>query len=60
MKKIAIILTLLTVSMTFTFGQTVTDSISMKKVFSGYHFYQGEQRLNMNQLVNTMKPNKQA
>ena len=57
MKKIAIILTLLTVCLTFTFGQTVSDSISIKKVFGGYQFYQGEQRLNMNQLVNSMKPN---
>ncbi len=43
--------------MTFTFGQTVSDSISMKKVFGGYQFYQGEQRLNIKQLANTMKPN---
>ena len=60
MKRIAIIMTLLTVSLTFTFGQTVTDSISMKKVFGGYLFYQGEKRLNMNQLVNAVKPNEQA
>lgn len=60
MKKIAIILTLLAVSMSFTFGQTVSDSVSMKKVFGGYQFYQGEKRLNMNQLVNMMKPNNQA
>ena len=60
MRKIAIILTLLVVSMSFTFGQTASDSISMKKVFGGYQFYQGEQRLNVNQLVNTMKPNNQA
>lgn len=60
MKKIAIILTLLVVCMSFTFGQTTSDSISMKKVFGGYQFYKGEQRLNMKQLVNTMKPNDQA
>lgn len=60
MKRIAIIMTLLTVSFTFTFGQTVTDSISMKKVFGGYLFYQGEKRLNMNQLVKAVKPNEQA
>lgn len=60
MKKTAIILTLLTVCMTFTFGQTVSDSISMKKVFGGYQFYQGEKRLNMSQLVNSMKTNEQA
>jgi|SRR3989339_464448 len=60
MKRIAIIMTLLTVSLTFTFGQTVTDSISVKNVFGGYQFYQGEKRLNMHQLVNAMKPNEQA
>ncbi len=60
MKKIATILTLLTVSLTFTFGQALTDSISIKKVFGGYQFSQGEKRLNMNQLANAMKPNEQA
>ncbi len=62
MKRIVIIMSLLSVcfTFTFTFGQTVTDTISMKKVFGGYQFYQGEKRLNMNQLVTTMKPNEQA
>jgi len=60
MRKIAIILTLFVSSISCTFGQTATDLISMKKVFGGYQFYQGKQRLNMNQLVNTMKPNDQA
>jgi hypothetical protein len=60
MKRIAIIMTLLSVSLSFTLGQNITDSISIKKVFGGYSFYQGEKRLNMNQLVNTMKPNGQA
>lgn len=40
--------------------QPATDSILIKKVFGGYQFYQGNQRLNMKQLVNTMKPNEQA
>lgn len=60
MKKIAIISALLYLSMSFTFGQTVSDSISMKKVFGGYQFYQGNQRLNMNELVRTMESNEQA
>ena len=60
MKRIVIILTLITVSLTFAFGQSETDSISMKKVFGGYQFYQGEKRLNVKQLVNTMKPNEEA
>lgn len=60
MKRITIIMTLLTVAYSFTYGQASTDSISMKKVFGGYQFYQGDKRLNMNQLVNTMKPYEQA
>lgn len=60
MKRIVIILTLLTVSLNFAFAQTETDSISVKKVFGGYQFYQGESRLNMKQLVNTMEPNVEA
>jgi hypothetical protein len=60
MKQIVIILTLLTVSLSFAFAQTEIDSISMKKAFGGYQFYQGEKRLNVKQLVNTMKPNEQA
>jgi hypothetical protein len=60
MKIIAIIFSLLTVTFAYTFGQTSTDSISMKKVFGGYQFYQGEKRLNMNELVKVMKPNEQA
>jgi hypothetical protein len=56
MKKIAITMALLIAGMTSTFAQVDSDSISMKKVFGGYQFYQGEQRLNMRQLVNTMKP----
>ena len=58
MKKISIILVLLTIGLSaVTFGQTSTDSITMKKVFDGRQFYQGEKRLNMNQLVKTMQPN---
>lgn len=60
MKRIAIIMTLLTVACSFTYGQTSTDSISMKKVFGGYQFYQGDKRLNMNQLVKAMEPNEKA
>lgn len=60
MKRFAIIMTMLTVSLTLSFGQAVNDSISMKKVFGGYQFYQGNKRLNMNKLVNTMQPNEVA
>jgi len=60
MKRIAIIISLLNITLAFTFGQTSTDSISMKKVCGGYQFYQGNQRLNMDQLVKIIKPNEQA
>lgn len=60
MKKIAIIMTLLTVSLTFAFGQNVNDAILMKKSFGSYQFYQGDKRLNMRQLVDVMRPNEQA
>ena len=60
MKRFAILLTLLVVGLNFTFGQTAGDSISMKKVFGGYNFYQGDKRLSMNNLGNAIMPNKLA
>ena len=40
--------------------QSTRDSILINKVFGGYQFYQGNTRLNMSQLVNTMKPDERA
>ena len=60
MKRITTIISLLTIAFSFTFGQISTDSISMKKVFGGYQFYQGDKILNMSQLVKTIEPNEQA
>ncbi len=60
MKNIFFILTLLTINLTVTFGQSVNDTISMQKGFGGYRFYQGERLLIMKQLVNIMKPDEQA
>ena len=60
MKRIVLIMTILLVSLTCAFGQTNTDSISMKKVFGGYQFYQGNKMLNINQLSTAMKPNEEA
>lgn len=60
MKRIAIAVFLLTVTFAYTFGQSSTDSISIKKVFGGYQYYQNDQRLNMNQLVEVMILNEQA
>lgn len=42
------------------FSQTFTDSITMKKGFGAYQFYQGKQRLKLNQLAYKMKANDQA
>lgn len=41
-------------------GQHNSDSITMKKVVGGYHFYQGDKRLNISQLVKTMESNELA
>ncbi len=60
MKRIIVFFTLLTMGFTFAFGQAPSDSITMKKVFGGYQFYQGDKLLKVNQLVNTMKTNEQA
>ncbi|MFV0390520.1 MAG: hypothetical protein ACK5KP_01325 [Paludibacteraceae bacterium] len=60
MKRITILFTLLIIGLTISYGQNPSDSISTKKVFGGYQFYQGEQILNMNQLANIIKPNEQA
>jgi ABC-type antimicrobial peptide transport system permease subunit len=60
MKKIALIITLLTVVFSVSYGQASNDSISMRKVYGGYVFYQGNSRLNMNQLVMAMENNEQA
>ncbi len=60
MRKIVIALALLAVSVSFTLGQTASDPISIKSGFGGSQFYQGGQRLSMNQLVKTMKSNDQA
>ncbi len=60
MKRTLIILSLLTLSLAFTYGQTARDTISMKKVFGGYLFSQGGKQLNMNKLVAVMQPNEEA
>ncbi len=60
MKKIAFILTLLVVNITLTYAQNVSDSISIKKVFGGYQFYQGDEILNMNQITATLNSNELA
>ena len=67
MRKLIVFCLLITVVTAHSYAQDAarkienpTDSISIKKVFGGYQFYQEGKRLNMKQLVNTMKPNEQA
>lgn len=60
MKRVAIILTLLVASISFTFGQSGTDPITLKKVTGGYQFFQADKMLTANQLVNAVKSNEQA
>jgi hypothetical protein len=60
MKKIAIVFFLLISCFTSSIGQTASDSITMKKVFGGYQFNQGEQRLSVKDLVDVVKPNEYA
>ena len=60
MRKLAFIITILTLGLSNVFAQSENDSITMKKVFGGYQFYQGDKLLKVNQLVNVMKPNEQA
>lgn len=60
MKSISIILILLIVGFSNVFGQSCAESITMKKTFGGYQFYQGNKRLTLSQLVKVMKPNDQA
>lgn len=60
MRKFTLIITFLTICITAAFGQSAADSITMTKVFGGYQFYQGENRLTLNQLASTMKLDEQA
>ena len=60
MRTSLILTALLFLGFNFSFGQIVTDSISAKKVFGGYNFYQGTKRLSVNELKNAMKLNDQA
>lgn len=60
MRKFTIIIAFLTVCVASAFSQSTTDSITMTKVFGGYQFYQGGNRLTLNQLASTMKPDEQA
>lgn len=60
LKRISLLTMLLTICFHFSFGQTASDSITIKKVFGGYKFYKGDKKLEMSELVSIMQPNVQA
>ena len=60
MRNFSIFVTLFIFSLSSSFGQVEGDSITMKKTFGGYQFYQNEKLLTMNQLVKTMESNQEA
>lgn len=60
MKKYFLFSALLSFLCLFSFGQTPTVPIEMKKAFGGYLFYQSDERMNMSQLTRAMKANEQA
>jgi len=60
MKRILLVLTLLTSCLAFSFGQSAADSITMKQQFGGYQFYQDGYTLNMSQLGRELMLNEQA
>lgn len=61
MNKVFIISVLFAVSFAVaSFGQTSSDSITIKKSFLGTRFYQGEKELKMSQLSHVMKSSPMA
>lgn len=58
-KQILLVVAFLLTGITFAAGQTA-DPIRCEKVFGGYSFHQGGQRLTMRQLVDAMEHNEQA
>ncbi len=60
MKKTSIITVLLLSCLSFSFSQAPSDSITVKKRFGGYVFYQDDKMLNMRQLIKIMEPNELA
>jgi len=60
MRKFTLIITFLTVCITAAFGQSNTDSLTLKTTFGSYKVYQGYNPLSMKQLALLMKNNDQA
>lgn len=60
MKKIRLILSLLTFFILSVSAQNPLDSITLQKTFGGYQVNQGDQTLNMSKLISIMESNEQA
>ncbi|WP_339870384.1 hypothetical protein [uncultured Algoriphagus sp.] len=60
MKTSLLILSFLILSFNASFGQVANDSITIRKSFWGYKFYQGDTRVQLGDLVNIMQTNQEA
>ena len=60
MKKLILIAVLAFVSLSSTFAQSTSDSISVNKVFGGYQFIYKDRPLTVKQLMSTLEVNEEA
>lgn len=60
MKRILLVMALLTTCLAFSFGQSAADSITVKQEFGGSQICQDGKRLNMSQLGEELQFNEQA
>jgi hypothetical protein len=60
MKKISLIIVLLTFSLSNVFAQVATDSITIKKILGSYQFYQNQKKLKHKEVANAMIFNQEA
>ncbi len=59
-KYFILIISFLVIGTSNSYAQTQKDFITIKDVFGGYEFYQGEKILDKSQLENTLKTNQEA
>jgi len=60
MRRIFIAITLFSVCLSFSFGQTASDSITIKEVFGGYQFFKGGEKVEVHRLGSAMESNELA
>ncbi len=56
----SIIISLLCVSVSFVFGQNVSDTITFKKAKKGYDYYQGDRMISSNKFFDLLEQNSQS